>query len=112
MSRVARLLSRPAVLLEPVRDELDAYGQPVLTVIEHETLCHYRRVTTDDGSGVGTIVSEDLEVYLSPDVEVGSSWGVRIEGATYSIVGEVTPAWNARTGAPEYRSVICRRSGT
>jgi hypothetical protein len=112
MSRVARLLTRDVTLLEPTSDEVDDYGQPVVTVVEHPTKCHYRRIRTDDQAGVGVIVTEDIEVYLSTDDDVESTWGVRLGEATYEVVGEVTPVWNARTGTAEYRSVICRRSGT
>lgn len=112
MSRIVHLLTHPVTLLEPVAEDEDAYGQPTITVTEHETLCHYRRLTTNDGQGVGVIVSEDVQVYLDMADQVASNWGVRLNDAVYEIVGEVTPVWNPRTQQAEYRSVVCRRSAT
>ena len=112
MSRIRHLLTHPVTLLEPVSDGEDDYGQPVLTVTEHDTKCHYRRIRTDDQAGVGVIVTEDVELYLDVADEVASNWGVRLNDAVYEVVGEVTPVWNPRTQVAEYRSVICRRSGT
>jgi len=111
MSRLGHLLTHPITLLEPTSDEQDDYGQPVVVVVEHPASCHYRRIRTDDGSGVGVIVTEDIEVYLDASVEVEPSWGVRLGDATYEVVGQVTPVWNPRTQVAEYRSVVCRRSG-
>lgn len=112
MSRVDRLLTRPVTLLEPVAASSDDYGQPVVAVTEHATLCHYRRVTSDDTAGVGTVVREDIEVFLAHDEPVESTWGVQLGDAVYEIVGEVNDAWNARLAQVEYRSVLCRRSST
>lgn len=112
MTRVAHLLTHPVTLLEPQQGETDAYGQPSVTVTSHDALCHYRRVTTDDSYSNGALVAEDIELFLDPTVPVDSSWGVELNGATYTIVGEVTAAWNARTASEEYRSVLCRRAST
>lgn len=103
------LLTKPVTVHEPLRNVLDVWNQPVVTWADHDTVCYYRRLYSDDADGVGVVVTETLAVYLPAGTRVDEDWEVTVGDQRYVVVGDVHHQWNPRTSSDEYVMVTVRK---
>jgi hypothetical protein len=74
-------------------------------------VCHYRRIYSDDASGINVIPTDTLEIYLPADTVIDGDWKVVLDGESYEVMGDIQQRWNARTASVEYLSALLRRAG-
>lgn len=103
------LLTKTVTLHEPARPTVDVWNQPVVTWVDHQVNCYYRRLYSDDADGVGVVVTETYAVYLPAGTDVDEDWEVSLDGERYVVVGDVHRQWNPRTSQVEYVMVTVRK---
>jgi hypothetical protein len=106
---VGPVLTKTCTLHEPARSETDVWNQPVVSWVDYEVDCYYRRLYSDDSDGVGVVVMDTYALYLAPGPHIAADWEVTLDGQRYVVVGDSHQQWNPRTRSVEYVMVSIRK---
>ena len=112
---ILRLFTKPITIIKREQLTEDEWGQEVWTETAIPVFGHYQQMRTGDPDALGgTVVFENLEVFIPPHSPAGPYAAVELElhGVTerMEVVGQPAEEWNARLGVVNHLKVLVRRS--
>lgn len=92
------LISTPCVILRREGSEnVDDYGDPVVTETEFETVCELQQLRRDEPAAEGELGVSTWIIFFPVNTEVDTSDAVVVAGqGTFELVGD---PWNANQGS-------------
>lgn len=107
---MTRLLSRPCTISHRQPDGVDGAGRPVVEFVEATARCGYKATAVADRVDGGTVVTDEVTLYLEPGTDIGPGDEVTLEnGPTFTVVSDPHEAWNHRAEVVHHLEVRARR---
>ena len=105
-----RLLTRPCTVTHHAPGDVDDSGRPTRDGTETATRCGYKSTAVADRVDGGTIVTDEVTLYLDPSVTIAPGDLVTLDdGPTFTVVSDPHEAWNHRAEVVHHLEVRARR---
>ena len=103
------LLTRDVTLRYATPDGVDGDGQPLETASTVDTTCYATQARASIDETV-RIATDELRVYVGPDVILEHLVGVTLDGDDYDLAAVPRRQWNPRKRIVEYVALSVRRA--
>lgn len=108
---LARLINRPCRIIRRTESgETDAFGNPVMTVTEIETVCELQQRRREEHDEHGELSDTLWNLFLPAGTAFRTGDAVEVDGDEYEAVGDPWHARNPRTRQESHVEATVRRT--